>query len=186
LHSVTEGGGELAVQRRHLLPQHELALGAEHEAIPALAAALGLLECFVLPNPKLFADVDGDELVSFVPKTLQRMLRKDGVKLPEPVAAAILRQRDSVLDCVKLAGTTGEVLDCPLCMEPYADDETECHVPRTLPCGHTASQECFAKMLRPIAADKDVKKLACPECRVVTEVLRGRADSLQKNFALLR
>jgi len=29
-------------------------------------------------------------------------------------------------------------------------------------------------------------KLPCPVCRVVTEVERGRADSLLKNFPLLR
>ena len=71
-------------------------------------------------------------------------------------------------------------------MEPYADDDSEDHVPRILPCGHTACQGCFAKMLRPIVADGDYKKLACPECRVVTAVLRGKAGSLQKVFALLR
>ena len=41
-------------------------------------------------------------------------------------------------------------------------------------------------MLRPIVADENVKKLPCPECRVVVEVWRGQAGSLQKNFALLR
>ena len=60
------------------------------------------------------------------------------------------------------------------------------YVPRTLPCGHTACQGCFAKMLRPVAADGDFKKLECPECRKTTKVLRGKASNLQKNFALLR
>jgi len=71
-------------------------------------------------------------------------------------------------------------------MEPYADDDAERHVPRTLPCGHTACQGCFTLMLRPIAADGDYKKLECPSCRVVTAVLRGKASNLQKVFALLR
>ena len=71
-------------------------------------------------------------------------------------------------------------------MEPYADGDSEDHVPRTLPCGHTACQGCFAKMLRPVAADGDYKKLECPECRKTTKVLRGKASNLQKNFALLR
>ena len=31
-----------------------------------------------------------------------------------------------------------------------------------------------------------LKPLPCPVCRVVTEVERGRADSLLKNFPLLR
>ena len=39
--------------------------------------------------------MDGEELLDLTPKTLQRMLRKDGVEDHEPVAAAILRQRDS-------------------------------------------------------------------------------------------
>ena len=71
-------------------------------------------------------------------------------------------------------------------MEPYAEDETERHVPRTLQCGHTACQGCFTLMLRPVAADGDFKKLECPECREVTKVLRGKPGNLQKNFALLR
>ena len=56
----------------------------------------------------------------------------------------------------------------------------------TLPCGHTACQGRFAKMLRPIAADGGYKKLECPECRKTTKVPRGKASNLQKNFALLR
>ena len=71
-------------------------------------------------------------------------------------------------------------------MEPYTDGDSELHVPRTLPCGHTACQGCFTLMLRPVAADGDFKKLVCPDCRVVTEVLRGKASNLQKVFALLR
>ena len=71
-------------------------------------------------------------------------------------------------------------------MEPYADDESDHHIPRILPCGHTACQGCFTLMLRPIAADGDFKKLVCPDCRVVTKVLRGKASNLPKNFSLLR
>ena len=71
-------------------------------------------------------------------------------------------------------------------MEPFLEEESGKHVPRILSCGHTACQGCFTLMLRPIAADGDFKKLECPECRVVTAVLRGKASNLQKNFALLR
>ena len=71
-------------------------------------------------------------------------------------------------------------------MEPYADDDSERHVPRILQCGHTGCQGCFAQMLRPIVADGDLKKLECPMCREVTEVKRGKAANLQKNFSLLR
>ena len=59
-------------------------------------------------------------------------------------------------------------------------------MPRILQCGHSACHDCFARMLRPIVAEKGVKKLECPECRVEMAVPRGKADNLQKNFALLR
>ena len=41
-------------------------------------------------------------------------------------------------------------------------------------------------MLAKVPPQGNIKPLPCPVCRVVTEVARGRADSLQKNFALLR
>ena len=69
-------------------------------------------------------------------------------------------------------------------MHPYAD--AGLHVPRILPCGHTGCQDCFARMLRPIVAENNAKPLMCPDCRVVTMVARGRADSLPPVFALLR
>ena len=71
-------------------------------------------------------------------------------------------------------------------MEPFLEDESGKHVPRILQCGHSACQDCYARMLRPINANENVKRLECPECRVVTEVRRGRADSLPKNYQLLR
>eukprot|EP01045_Picozoa_sp_COSAG04_P018530 COSAG04_NODE_1720_length_5811_cov_2.106793_8_plen_72_part_00 len=71
-------------------------------------------------------------------------------------------------------------------MEPYAEDASGRHVPRILQCGHSACQGCYARMLWPIVAKGDFKELECPECRVVTAVPRGKADNLQKNFALLR
>ena len=133
---------------------------------------------------KVFADVDGEELLEFTPKTLQKVLRMGGLQDPA-TAKAILQQRNRVTLGAKPA--SGEALECPLCMEPYADDETDRHVPRILTaCGHTACQGCFTLMLRRVAADGDFKKLECPECRKVTKVLRGKASNLQKVFALLR
>ena len=41
-------------------------------------------------------------------------------------------------------------------------------------------------MLRPIAAEGNVKRLACPVCRKVTAVKRGQAANLPKVFSLLR
>ena len=71
-------------------------------------------------------------------------------------------------------------------MEPYAEDGSERHVPRILQCGHSACQDCYARLLRPLVAEGDFKELLCPECRVVTEVRRGKASNLTKNFSLLR
>ena len=134
-----------------------------------------------------FSDMDGAELLNVSSKMLRKMLRfAAGLEQPEPVAEAILRQRDSVMSDTKPAAGTAEAPECPFCMEPYAEDESELHVPRILQCGHTACQDCFARMLRPIAADGDVKNLECPTCRVVTAVRRGRAANMPKNFSLLR
>ena len=140
----------------------------------------------------LFSDMDGEELLELTPKTLQRMLRKDGVEEPVLVAQTILRQRDAAArQDAGVATTTdgtaaggGEAPECPFCMHPYT--EAGLHVPRILPCGHTGCQDCYARMLRPIVAENNAKPLTCPDCRVVTPVARGRADSLTKNFGMLR
>ena len=116
--------------------------------------------------------------------SLRVSLRLAGVADPAAVAVAILRQRDSVADEGKPA--SHDALECPFCMVRYAEDESEQHVPRILQCGHTGCQGCFAQMLRPITAEGNVKKLECPTCRVVTDVRRGRAGNLPKNFALMR
>ena len=110
-------------------------------------------------------------------------MRMAGVADPAAIAAAILRQRDSAADEGKPA--SHDALECPFCMVRYAEDESEQHVPRILQCGHTGCQGCFAQMLRPIVADGDLKKLECPMCREVTEVKRGKAGNLLKNFSLL-
>ena len=135
------------------------------------------------------SDMDGEDLLDFTLKMLQKMLRKAGAEEPEAAAKAILRQRDSVGKEEQAASNPvkeADALECPLCMERYADDDSELHVPCILSCGHTACQGCFTLMLRPIAADGGFKKLACPECRKTTEVPRGKASNLLKNFALLR
>ena len=41
-------------------------------------------------------------------------------------------------------------------------------------------------MLAKVPPKGDVKPLPCPVCRVVTEVARGQAANLTKNFLLLR
>jgi len=133
----------------------------------------------------VFADVDGEELLGFIPKTLQKVLRLVGVQEPKAAAKAILQQRNRVSLGAK--PTAGEAPECPLCMEPYAEDDSELHVPRILnACGHTACQGCLALMLRTADAEAHVKKLPCPTCREVTEVKQGKASNLLKNFSLLR
>ena len=132
---------------------------------------------------RVFADVDGEELLNFIPKSLQKLLRKAGAKAPEAVAKSILQQRNLVSVGAKPASAR-EALECPLCMEPYADDEH--HVPRILQCGHSACQGCLSLMLRTAKTEAHSKKLECPECRKVTVVKQGKASNLQKNFGMLR
>ena len=126
---------------------------------------------------------DGQDLADFKGRLLHKMLAKAGVDDAEAAVKVLLRERDSML---AERAESSEATDCPLCFERYRDDETGRLVPRSLQCGHSACQGCYASMLRPINADGNVKRLECPECRVVTAVPRGRAESLQKNFALLR
>ena len=71
-------------------------------------------------------------------------------------------------------------------MERYVEEESGMRVPRMLQCGHSACHGCFAQMLRPITADGNVKRLECPVCRETTDVRRGQAGNLPKNFGLLR
>ena len=132
---------------------------------------------------EVFADMDGQDLLNFIARTLQKMLCKAGAEDPAAAAKAVLRQRN-IADGGKSAVRPSEAPECPLCMEPYADDEL--HVPRILQCGHTGCHDCYAQMLRPIVADDNAKKLACPTCRVVTKVRRGRADNLPQVFGMLR
>eukprot|EP01045_Picozoa_sp_COSAG04_P019896 COSAG04_NODE_1977_length_5094_cov_11.505105_3_plen_871_part_00 len=130
-------------------------------------------------------DLDGDELASVKGKSLAKRLAKLGLGDPQLVVQTLLRERDS-RTAASGRNAGGDATECPLCFERYRDDESGRHVPRILQCGHSACHDCFARMLRPIVADGDLKKLECPECRAVMEVVRGRADSLTKNFALLR
>ena len=130
--------------------------------------------------------VDGQDLADLKGRPVHKQLAKAGVDQAEAAVQVLLRERDSML--TKRDSGSGEATECPLCFEGYRDDDSGRHVPRILPCGHAACQGCYAKMLRPINAEPNshVKKLECPECRVVTEVPCGRADRLQKVFALLR
>ena len=127
-------------------------------------------------------ELDGDDFASVKGKLLVKRLAKLGIGDPQLVVQALLRQRDSVL----AEGTAnGDLTDCPFCFEAYSDQFDQ-RVPRILRCGHCACQNCYAKMLAPVQPQGNVKPLPCPVCRVVTEVARGQAANLTKNFLLLR
>ena len=125
---------------------------------------------------------DGDDLTRVPGKLLVKRLAKLGVDDPQLAVQSLLKKRDRLLGGHRAA----EATECPFCFESYSDDESGRRVPRTLQCGHTGCQGCYAQMLRPINADGNAKRLECPVCRVATAVQGGRAESLQKNFALLR
>ena len=115
-------------------------------------------------------------------KHLAKRLTKLGLEEPQLAVQALLRERGGLL----ADQGDDEAVECPFCFEAYRDDDSGQRVPRILQCGHCACQNCYAKMLAPVQPEGNVKPLPCPVCRVVTDVARGRADSLQKNFALLR
>jgi hypothetical protein len=83
-------------------------------------------------------------------------------------------------------GQSISVAECPLCFEQYHDGIDGGLMPRIVTrCGHTFCHGCVASMLTRIIAVGNAKPFPCPTCRVVTNVRRGRADSLAKNFSLL-
>jgi hypothetical protein len=76
--------------------------------------------------------------------------------------------------------------ECPICFEEYADDAQGLRVPRIITkCGHTACHGCIANMLTRVLANGNSKPFPCPTCSVVTNVSRGRAANLARNFTLL-
>ena len=135
---------------------------------------------------RIFADCDfdGDELCDIKPKALRRLLTTAGMTETTLAVEAILNQRDAALSNGKSALSPTE---CPCCFEVYRDDGDGLRVPRILPCGHIGCHGCFALMLRPVqpSPDRSGKPLACPVCRVVTNVAGGQASSLPKNFLAL-
>ena len=138
----------------------------------------------------LFSESQGKDLLSFTPKALQVSLRFGGIAEPGRVAATILRQRDSAASqstATRAGAGVSEAPECPLCMEPFLEDDSGKHVPRILQCGHSACQDCYARMLRPIVAENNnVKRLTCPNCREVADVAWGRAENLPQVFGMLR
>ena len=126
-------------------------------------------------------ELDGEDFASIKGKLLLKRLAKLGIDDPQPVVQALLRARDDLRD-----KADDEAAECPFCFEGYRDDDSGQHVPRILRCGHCACQNCYAKMLAKVPPQGNVKPLSCPVCREVTEVERGRADSLPKIFLLLR
>eukprot|EP01046_Picozoa_sp_COSAG06_P045145 COSAG06_NODE_6195_length_3054_cov_8.894078_1_plen_800_part_00 len=137
-------------------------------------------------------DVDGDDLIGLQPKILQKLLAKHGAQDAEALAKQVMQQRDALLlpgDSVSESASPkselSDILECPLCMELYCDDETGLRVPRILTkCGHTVCHGCITNMLTQVLAEGNAKPYKCPTCSKVTKVSKGKAGSLAKNFAL--
>ena len=135
---------------------------------------------------------DGEELLLLPPKTLQKKLAKHGALDAEALAKQVIQQRDALLrpgdsapKSAPPASELSDILECPLCMELFCDDEPGLRVPRILTsCGHTVCHGCIANMLTRVLAEGNAKPYSCPTCSKVTKVARGKAANLAKNFAL--
>eukprot|EP01046_Picozoa_sp_COSAG06_P024043 COSAG06_NODE_1939_length_8024_cov_83.073186_6_plen_990_part_00 len=158
------------------------------ESIPAAIAAMESL------------DVDGRDFLDLTLRMLHRKLAKHGgVQDAEALAKQVIEQRDALLLPGDIASKAVLPVpkrpnspECPICMEPFCDDESGQYVPRILTnCGHTVCHGCIAKLLSQGAAVKKNKKTKkgakackCPSCEVVTEVEGGDATKLFRNYAL--
>ena len=71
---------------------------------------------------------------------------------------------------------SAEVLECPVCCEPF-DDQNIC--PRILSCGHSFCTGCLERLL---TVDN---KIPCPTCRDEVYIPQAGVAGLPKNFALL-
>ena len=81
------------------------------------------------------------------------------------------------------------VMECGICYEVF--EATGEKAPRILRCGHTFCHGCLVQMLHraqmPAAGGKQGHKtVACAECRETTDVPRGKAEELTKNFAVIQ
>jgi hypothetical protein len=137
-------------------------------------------------------DLDGEELLDLGLKILQKKLAKHGAQNAETLAKQVIEQRDALLlpgdsttESASIKSELSDILECPLCMELYSDDEAGLRVPRILTkCGHTVCHGCIANMLTRVLAEGNAKPYKCPTCSKVTKVQKGKAGSLPKNFAL--
>jgi ankyrin repeat protein len=137
-------------------------------------------------------DLDGEELLDLGLKILQKLLAKHGAQNAETLAKQVIEQRDALLlpgdsttESASIKSELSDILECPLCMELYSDDEAGLRVPRILTkCGHTVCHGCIANMLTRVLAEGNAKPYKCPTCSKVTKVQKGKAGSLPKNFAL--
>jgi ankyrin repeat protein len=136
--------------------------------------------------------LDGEELLELGLKILQKQLAKHGAQDAEALAKQVIEHRDALLlsgdsstESASPKSELSDILECPLCMELYSDDEAGLRVPRILTsCGHTVCHGCIANMLTRVLAEGNAKPYKCPTCSKVTKVAKGKAGSLPKNFAL--
>jgi ankyrin repeat protein len=134
---------------------------------------------------------DGEELLHLRAKALQKLLFKHGAQDAEALAKQVIEQRDALLpgdsacESASPKSELSDILECPLCMELYSDDEPGLRVPRMLTsCGHTVCHGCITNMLTRVLAEGNAKPYKCPTCSKVTKVAKGKAGSLPRNFAL--
>jgi ankyrin repeat protein len=178
-----QGLAELGVQQWSVAQVLEWVALAElpPESVSAVIAAMESL------------DLDGDELLHLRAKMLQKKLAKHSAQNAEALAKQVIEQRDALLmlcgdnisESASPKSELSDILECPLCMELYSDDEAGLRVPRMLTsCGHTVCHGCITKMMTRVLAEGNAKPYKCPTCSKVTKVARGKAANLPKNFAL--
>ena len=151
------------------------------------AAAMGDLLPETVPTiGAVLESLDGEDLLSLPQKLLQMMLAKAGADNATALAARVIAQRDALLPDSNAAETAAPTAsECPICMEPYADDAEGMRVPRILKCGHTACHGCITDMLTRVNAVGHSKPFPRPLCIQVTRISGGQASNLPKKYSML-
>ena len=68
-------------------------------------------------------------------------------------------------------------LECPICVEPYADDFE--HTPRVLRCGHTLCTKCIGRWMK-------ARSVQCRICNKVTSLAQPTVLELPPNYAVIQ
>ena len=75
-------------------------------------------------------------------------------------------------------------LECEICCERYGSSAVL--TPRNLPCGHTFCESCLIDVAAQSETEDGAghKTMACPNCRLLTEVPEDGVGELPKNYSL--